>query len=386
MSICLNNPFTLKLLVSYFIDTTLKNIRGLKKMQKKMFVGIFLCSLIFLSMFTPVLAVDYTNGLADATGVESESEIKTYDKKLWKKYVSEDDLVDDTFDGDVDKVGAKSKSEILSFKDTKWNIIDVMDALEEDWREDLVDKVNPSLTYGFQLEEDDLEDAEDDAIEAAEIDDKWKVWEGERNGWDFTDDEEFDEKPDDKEEVFPIFQDPKDGEDVAEYIRACAGVVVQAAIIAVGTPVVGAGTAATIAGQVKGQVDLGAALTYTNDMILWYLLVDKGLPMAKPIDDYCKALKKAVDPDDWKYDDENNYWYTELEGEKDYYIYAEVSEDYGAISAIEYRTDKMDDEDGETIWRKEGLAPFIPGYELPVLFVITGLSAIGLIYIVMKKK
>jgi hypothetical protein len=380
MSICLNNPFTLKLLVSYFIDTTLKNIRGLKKMQKKMFVGIFLCSLIFLSMFTPVLAVDYTNGLADATGVESESEIKTYDKKLWKKYVSEDDLVDDTFDGDVDKVGAKSKSEILSFKDTKWNIIDVMDALEEDWREDLCDNVNPSLTaYGVELTEDDLEDVEDDAIEDAEIDDEWKVWEGERNGWDFTD-EEFDEKPDDKEEVFPIFQDPKDGEDVAEYIRAAAGVVVSAAIIAANPALT------AVAAGVKTSVDTGAEAQYSNDMILWYLLVDKGLPMAIPIDDYCDALKKSIDPDDWKYDDENNCWYIKTEGEKDYYIYAEVSEDYGAISAIEYRTDKMDDEDGETIWRKEGLSPFIPGYELPILFVITGLSAIGLIYIVMKKK
>jgi hypothetical protein len=328
-------------------------------MNKRILFGILIISMFCFGMVSPVLAADYTYPLEGAEGVASESQITTYDKKDWEKYVG-DTTPDDIWDGDADKEEAKDKTLVKEHEDKKLDVWDVSIILDED-AEDLYEA-------GLGEEWEDVVEDAGDLFES--LDGKWEFWLITYDSWDFTT-KEFDEDPDDEDKEDPILQDPKDAEEILEALNDITRYITALTLIAGGAD---AATAAATAALVPD--------TYTGDALLRLLIINKGMPMAKDVDDYTKALIKAVDADDAKYDADTNIITFEVEGEKDYIIEATVSADYGVISKLEYKAD----EDEDAFFVKESLAPAVPGYELPVLLGITAVSILGMIYVVRRRR
>jgi hypothetical protein len=88
-------------------------------MKKKLLFAILLLSIFLCSSVTVVQPVrGYKFGVPEqAIGMEGEGEVKIYDKDEWKKHLGDDgDRPDDMWDGDSDIVGAKSKTKIKEFE------------------------------------------------------------------------------------------------------------------------------------------------------------------------------------------------------------------------------------------------------------------------------
>ena len=138
------------------------------------------------------------------------------------------------------------------------------------------------------------------------------------------------------------------------------------------------------------------------------MIIDEGLPAHQPVD---KWLEKVVD--DFDVEDEGpvgGFWgdatddqhtgkikvddkVVTVEYDWAYPIYdqqdpRDTREDYkitytysdtGGQSSVEYTG-------STTFYKTESLAPVIPGYEISILIGAAAISAIGLIYVIMKKK
>jgi hypothetical protein len=325
-------------------------------MNKKIFFGILFISIFCFGIASPILAASYTYPLEGAEGVAGESEVKIYDEDAWKDCVG-DEYKNPTklWSGDSDEVGAKSKSVIKEYDDDKLNIWDVMELL------------------GMDVEDMGIDSDAQDLLETAlGLEGEWKVWMVTRDAWDFTADA-YDEDPDDEDDEFPIFKDPKDGEEIMEEIGLVITYIYTQMYMLEGLD------AATAAGY-----GAAAASLVNGDYIAFMMLVDKGLPMAKDVEDYTEALLKALDCDKVKYKDGVVTIPADkvdlLNAEDDYTIECTISSDYGTVSKVEFL-----DGDDEVFYSKEGLAPFVPGYELPILLGITAVFTIGIIYAIRKR-
>lgn len=148
--------------------------------------------------------------------------------------------------------------------------------------------------------------------------------------WEWTD-EEFDKEPDEDEFEIVWFQDP---EDIYDAYKIAGG--------------------------------------YAYDIIMPFVPID-----------VVKYLDKI---DGWK-EDKQEEWKTK----DNMVIHDSIFDDENFVEIYTYDTNngflteyKIKNEDGEIIY-EYGLSQFIPGYEIPLLLGITGISVIGLIYIMKKK-
>jgi hypothetical protein len=330
--------------------------------------SILIIGMLLFGIIAPfaVAADEYEFPLAEGTG---ESEVKTYDEDAWEDFVGKATMPDDIWDGDADVVGAKSKSTIKSWEEDEVDYIDIIDILYDD--KDVNDAVEAAET---QI---------DAALDAAGVGNKYDVWMVTRDAWDFVEGD-FDAEPDDEDDEFPIFMDPEDGEDILTEIQVVmyqlTYLMTFQMMYAALFPVFGDPKATIWADGNATLAGAAAIAELDGDWLFYFLVVDKGLPMAKPVDDYVEAVIDSLDCDDWEYDPETNVLIGETEGEDDYIIKVTLS-DMGTGSKIEF----AEDEDSDPFYVIEG-GVAIPGYELSLLLAFSAAGAIGLIYIVMKKK
>ncbi|MHA1282214.1 MAG: hypothetical protein ACTSQP_06855 [Promethearchaeota archaeon] len=333
-------------------------------MYKKSLVIIAL--MLFASIAPYVYAATYEFPLAKGTG---ESEVKVYDEDKWKDEVGSN-TPDKVFGGDADKVGAKSKSTIKSWDDKKYDIWDLAYLLNDSWDEPY--KKNFNIDF-----------SDEDTQKVAESysgypSDTWEAWEVTRDHWDYTT-KDFSSDPDDEDDKFPIFKDPKDADDILSAINKIPKIVMYVITYLNVFQTTNNATKADQAGefQAASQAEYGL----TSDDFFEIIILQKGLPVAKPVDDYINDLLDVLKPDKWKYNENKNILTGELKDKDDYIVKIEIS-DLGTASKISY----YEDEDAtEPFYEIQGSVA-IPGYNILILLGIFGIFSIGLIYIVMKKK
>ncbi|MHA1146729.1 MAG: hypothetical protein ACTSR8_00625 [Promethearchaeota archaeon] len=340
--------------------------------------SILIISMLLFGMVAPfVVAADkYDFPLAEGTG---ESEVKTYDEGLWEDYLGKDLNPTDIWSGDSDKVGAKAKSTIKSWEEEDWDIWQILDVLNPDWQGDFEDQtgikwgdIKDLPTSGGKTGEEIIESGNGAADGYSGFPgDNWEVWAVTRDKWDYVGKGEYKDDPDDEDDVFPIFKDPTKTEDLMNAANDINRAFTYLGAVLGGNSDPIAEAAAAAVGDI-----------YDGDLITWMLFVDLGLPMAKPVADYTKAVMEGLDPGDWKFNSEKLTLTGEVKGEEDYVIKVVLS-DFGTAKSITFKT--SNDDDAEVIYQIES-AIAIPGYELSLLFVFTAISAIGLIYLIMKKK
>ncbi|TFG09911.1 MAG: hypothetical protein EU535_08650, partial [Promethearchaeota archaeon] len=174
---------------------------------KRISLGFFILSTILIGLFSTSITATTTYEPALNKGTATFM-VNQYNEGKWEDTVDRELEPDDFFDGDSDEIGARSRITIKNVGDQDWDlhdalifIFDVEDFIDED-------KLNETelvilLSFISKDYVDEIYPEQHD------------VWEALTVQWDFET-EEFDETPDERTYILPIFKEPKNFKDLLD--------------------------------------------------------------------------------------------------------------------------------------------------------------------------
>lgn len=174
---------------------------------KRISLGFFILSIILIGLCSTSIAASTTYEPALNKGTVT-FKVNQYNEGKWEDTVDRELEPDDFFDGDSDEVGARSKITIKNVGDYEWDLYDALIFffdVESFIDDDKLNQTEILFLLSF-LSKDYV-----DEVYPEEHD----VWEALTVQWDFET-EEFEESPDDKTYILPIFKEPKNYDDILD--------------------------------------------------------------------------------------------------------------------------------------------------------------------------
>ena len=271
--------------------------------------------------------------------------VTQYNEGKWEDTVDRELEPDDFFDGDSDEIGARSKITIKNVGDYEWDLYDALIFffdVESYIPDDLPNKTETLLLLSY-LSKDYV-----DAVYPEEHD----VWEALTVKWDFET-EEFDESPDDKTYILPIFKEPKNYEDLLDDYNKWA-LSLNITMILLG---------------------IEPFPILDGDDFLWLLITSGIFTIARPFNSYLTTLIDELDCDDAEV--KGNTLILEKKGEEEYTVEVTFS-DQGMQSSLVIKND-----DGRVIYE------IIQDNTDMVVLVVSGViaaSVAGIIIVMIRRR
>ena len=273
------------------------------KGMKRTLLGLILLGTIFVDLGITAIAADTTYEVALNKGTETFI-VNQYNEEKWEDTVDDELEPDDWFKGDSDVIGAKSKITVRNVDDYNWDmfevlisIFDVMSIIPDDL------SVNDSLILMAYFSEDSIDDL---------FPGKYEVWEALTIKWVYET-EEFDEVPDETENMVPIFKDPEDFKDILENYNIWA-TAINSTMISLGL-------------QPYPILD--------GDEFVWQLIISGLFTIPRPFNNYLTTVIDELDCDDIEV--KKNALIIDKEGEEDYTVEV-IFNDQGIQAAIIVKT------------------------------------------------
>ncbi|MFX1339321.1 MAG: hypothetical protein ACFFDK_11985 [Promethearchaeota archaeon] len=267
---------------------------------KKISLGFFILSTILIGLCSNSIAASTTYEPAINKGTVM-FKVTQYNERLWDKTISRKLDPDDFFGGDSDQVGARSKITIKNVGSYKWDlsdalifIFDVQSYIDEN----ALNETETLLLLSF-LSKDYVDKV---------YPDKRNVWEALTVKWNFKVGE-FDEIPDDKSYILPIFKAPKDYKGLLDDYNDWA-------------------------------LNLNATMLYlgiepfpiiNGDDFLWLLITSNIFTIARPFNSYLTTLIEKLNCDDVKI--KENTLILDRKGVEDYTVEVTFN-DQGILSDL----------------------------------------------------
>jgi hypothetical protein len=233
--------------------------------------------------------------------------VNQYNEGKWEDTVDRELDPDDFFDGDSDEIGAKSKITIKNLADYEWDLYDALIFffdVESFIDEDALNQTELLFLLSFLSKDyvDELYPEEHD------------VWEALTVQWDFET-EQFDESPDDRTYILPIFKEPKNFKDLLDDYNKWA---------------LGLNTTMLLLGIEPFPI-------LDGDDFLWLLITSGIFTIARPFNSYLTTLIDELDSDDAEV--KGNTLILEREGEEEYTVEISFS-DQGMQSSLTIENDE----------------------------------------------
>jgi len=273
---------------------------------KRISLGFFILSTILIGLFSTSITASTTYEPALNKGTATFM-VNQYNEGKWEETVDKELEPDDFFDGDSDEIGARSRITIKNVGDQDWDlhdalifIFDVEDFIDED-------KLNETelvilLSFISKDYVDEIYPEQHD------------VWEALTVQWDFET-EEFDETPDERTYILPIFKEPKNFKDLLDDYNKWA--------LSLNTTMLSFGI------EPFPIID--------GDDFLWSLITSGIFTIARPFNSYLTTLIDELDCDDVEV--KENTLILERKGEEDYSVEVTFS-DQGMQSNLVIKNDE----------------------------------------------
>ncbi len=273
---------------------------------KKISLGFFILSTILIGLSSTSITAFTTYEPALNKGTVAFI-VNQYNEGKWEDTVDRELDPDDFFDGDSDEIGARSKTTIKNVGNYKWDLhdaliflLDVESFIDED-------KLNENETLFL------LSFLSKDYVDEV-YPEKYYVWEALTVKWDFET-EEFDESPDEKALILPIFKNPQDYNDLLEdYNKWTLSV-----------------------NSTKVFLGKEPFPILDGDDFLWLLITSGIFTIARPFNSYLTTLIDKLDCDDAEV--KGNTLILEKKGEEEYTVEVTFS-DQGMQSSLVIKNDE----------------------------------------------
>jgi len=254
---------------------------------KKISLGFFILSTILIGLCSTSITASTTYEPALNKGTVAFRVIQ-YNEGKWEDTVESELEPDDFFGGDSDEIGARSKVTIKNVGSQDWDLEDALLFIfdvESYIGDDELNETEMLLLLTF-LSKDYV-----DEVYPEEHD----VWEALSVKWDFETDE-FDEAPDDRAYILPIFKDPKDYKDLLDDYNKWA--------LSLNTTMV--------------YLGIKPFPIFDGDGLLWVLITSGIFTIARPFNSYLETLIDELDCDDAEI--KENTLILERKGVEDYTV------------------------------------------------------------------
>jgi len=316
-----------------------------KHMLKIISFSLFILSIILIGFSSTSIAASTTYEPAINKGTVTYT-VNQYNKEKWEDTVDRELEPDDFFDGDSDEVGARSRVTIKNLGDYEWDLYDALIFffdVESFIPDDELNQTETLFLLSF-LSKDYVDEM---------FPEEHDVWEALTVQWDFET-EEFEESPDDKTYILPIFKEPKNYRDILDDYNEWA-LSLNITMISLG---------------------IEPFPILDGDDFLWLLIKSGIFTIARPFNNYLTTLIDKLGCDDA--DVKGNTLILERKGEEDYLIEVTFS-DQGIISSLIIKND-----DDRVIYEIIQDKTDIIALYVFLGAVIAGL--LGTIYLLVKRK
>ncbi len=273
---------------------------------KRISLGFFILSTILIGLCSTSIAASTTYEPALNKGTVAFM-VNQYNEGKWEDTVDRELDPDDFFDGDSDEIGARSKLTIKNVGGQDWDLHDALIFIfdvESFIPDDVLNQTETLYLLSFLSKDyvDELYPEEHD------------VWEALTVKWDFET-EEFEESPDDKIYILPIFKEPKNYKDLLDDYNKWA---------------LSLNTTMLLLGIEPFPI-------LDGDGFLWVLITSGIFTIARPFKSYLTTLIDKLDCDDA--DVKGNKLILERKGEEDYTVEVTFS-DQGMQSSLVIKNDE----------------------------------------------
>ena len=267
--------------------------------------GIFLLATIFLGLCSTSMAAN-TNYEAVLNKGTATFKVSQYNERKWEDTVDKELEPDDFFGGDSDEIGAKSRITIRNVDNYKWDLFDALISIFdiESYIPDDLPNTTETLLLLTYLSKDYVDEV---------YSEKYEVWEAITVKWDFEAGE-FDESPDEAENIMPIFKDPKDYKDLLDDYNDWAMNVSSIMIL----------------------LGIEPFPILDGEDFLWALITSELFTIASPFNSYLTTMIDALECDNTEV--KGNTLIIEKEGEEDYFVEV-IFNDQGIQSSIVIKND-----------------------------------------------
>lgn len=275
---------------------------------KKISLGFFILSTILIGLCSTSIAasITYEPALNKGTVVFM---VNQYNEGKWEDTVDRELDPDDFFDGDSDEIGARSKITIKNVGDNpyKWDLYDGLIFffdVESFIDDDVLNQTETLFLLSF-LDKDYVDEL---------YPQKHDAWEALTVKWDFET-EEFDESPDEKTYILPIFKEPKNYDDLLDDYNKWALFLNNTMIL----------------------LGIKPFPILDGDDFLWLLITSGIFTIARPFNTYLTTLIDELDCDDAEV--KGNTLILEKKGEEEYTVEVTFS-DQGMQSSLVIKNDE----------------------------------------------
>ncbi len=311
---------------------------------KRISLGFFILSTILIGLCSNSMAASttYEPALNKGTVV---FKVDQYNEGKWEDTVDRELEPDDYFDGDSDEIGARSKITIKNLAEYKWDLYDALIFFFD--VESFIDEDALNQTELFYL----LSFLSKDYVDAL-YPEEHKVWEALTVQWDFET-EEFDESPDEKNYILPIFQEPKYYRDLLDDYNKWA---------------LGLNTTMLLLGIEPFPI-------LDGDDFLWLLITSGIFTIARPFNSYLTTLIDKLGSDDAEV--KGNTLILERKGEEEYIVEVTFS-DQGMQSSLVIKNDE-----GRVIYE------IVQDNTDTIVLIVSGViaaSIAGIIIVIMRRR
>ncbi len=273
---------------------------------KKISLGFFILSTILIGLCSTSIAasITYEPALNKGTVVFM---VNQYNEGKWEDTVDRELDPDDFFDGDSDEIGARSKITIKNVGDYEWDLYDGLIFffdVESFIDDDVLNQTETLFLLSF-LDKDYVDEL---------YPQKHDAWEALTVKWDFET-EEFDESPDEKTYILPIFKEPKNYDDLLDDYNKWALFLNNTMIL----------------------LGIKPFPILDGDDFLWLLITSGIFTIARPFNTYLTTLIDELDCDDAEV--KGNTLILEKKGEEEYTVEVTFS-DQGMQSSLVIKNDE----------------------------------------------
>lgn len=273
---------------------------------KRISLGFFILSTILIGLCSTSIAASTTYEPALNKGTVAFM-VNQYNEGKWEDTVDRELDPDDFFDGDSDEIGARSKLTIKNVGGQDWDLYDALIFIfdvESFIPDDLPNK-NETLLLMSYLSKDYVDEV---------YPEEYDVWEALTVKWNFET-EEFEESPDEKAYILPIFKNPKDYDDLLDDYNKWALNLTTIMIF----------------------LGIEPFPILEGDDFLWLLITSGIFTIARPFNNYLTTLIDKLDCDDAEV--KGNTLILERKGEEDYTVEVTFS-DQGMQSSLVIKNDE----------------------------------------------